>query len=67
VADQANNSTVLPNQALCYTSSVILGTIVNKNDLIGRRKGRECGKRIGNERIEVLGLVVAREEERELL
>jgi hypothetical protein len=58
---------MLPNQALCYTGSVVLGTIVNENDLKGCRKGRECGKRIGNERIEVLGLVVAREEERELL
>lgn len=58
---------MLPYQALCYSSSVITGAIIDENDLIGRRKRRECGKRIGDKRLKVLGLVVAREEERELL
>jgi hypothetical protein len=51
------------HKALRHTSSVITGTIVNKNDLIGRRKGGECGERIGDKRLKVLGLVMAGEEE----
>ena len=63
MAHQANNSTVPLHQALGHTSSVITGTIVNKNDLIGRRKGGECGERIGDKRLKVLSLVMAGEEE----
>jgi hypothetical protein len=49
VAHQANNSAVLLHQALGYAGSVITGTIVDKNDLIGRRKGGERRERIGNQ------------------
>jgi hypothetical protein len=54
-------------EALSNASSVIARTIVNENDLIGGGKSGECRERIGNERLKVVGLVVAREEERELL
>ena len=67
MAYQANDSTVLLHQALGYTGSVITGTIVDKNDLIGRRQGGERCERIGDQRLKVLSLVMAGEEERELL
>jgi hypothetical protein len=37
------------NESFGYRSSVIAGAIVNKNDLIGRSKRRECGERIGDQ------------------
>jgi hypothetical protein len=67
VSNQPNGSTVSLNDALSHGSRAIEGTIVNKNDLIGRRKGGECRERIGDQRLKVLSLVMAGEEERELL
>jgi hypothetical protein len=63
VAHQANDPTVPLYQPLGHASSVITGAIVNKNDLIGRRKGGECRERISDQRLKVLSLVMAGEEE----
>jgi len=63
VAYQAYDSTVSLYKALGYTSGVIARTIVNENDLVRGGKSGERRERIGNERLKVVGLVVAREEE----
>ncbi len=67
MAHQANDPTVPLHEALGHISSAIARTVVNKNDLIGRRKGGECRKRIGDQRLKIFSLVMAGEEERELL
>jgi hypothetical protein len=55
------------HEALGHASGVITGTVVNKNDLVGRGKGGERRECISDQRLKVLSLVVAGEEERELL
>lgn len=63
MAHQANGSAIPLDQALGHAAGVITRTIVNENDLIGSRKGGERRERISNQRLKVISLVVAGEEE----
>jgi hypothetical protein len=48
VAHQPHDAAVLLDKTLSDVGRVITGTVINKNDLIDRGKGRECHKRIGD-------------------